>query len=306
MDSASPRLTRLKPLTYPHTRELAESALQPAMTAHTYAYKDPILTLNGVSIAFNDEPVLRDINAQVLDVTRPNMRQGQVVGFYGRSGIGKSVLCRIMAGLVAPGTGTVEVGLAQQPVLPGMVGFVQQRYPLFEHRTLHDNLLVAAQRKHAPAEARQHIDAYLERFGLAPHRRKYPALLSGGQRQRAAIAQQLLCSDHLILLDEPFSGLDVAMIDEVKRIIVEVTTMDELNTVIIVSHDIVTTTALADRLWLLGYEHDAAGALVPGATISPQHQYNLAEMGLAWHGNVETEPEVAQFVEHIKNEIRGS
>ena len=80
---------------------------------------------------------------------------------------------------------------------------------------------------------------------------------------------------------------------EVKRIIVEVTTLDELNTVIIVSHDIVTTTALADRLWLLGYEHDAAGAFVPGATINPQHQYNLAEMGLAWHENVEPEPEFA-------------
>ena len=56
------------------------------MTAHTHAYRDPILTLSGVSIAFNGEPILRDINAQVLDVTRPNMRQGQVVGFYGRSG----------------------------------------------------------------------------------------------------------------------------------------------------------------------------------------------------------------------------
>ena len=276
------------------------------MTAHTYAYKDPILTLNNISMSFRGEPILRDISAQVLDVTRPNMRQGQVVGFYGRSGIGKSVLCRIMAGLTPPSSGTVEVSQAQQPVLPGMVGFVQRRYPLFDHRTLHDNLLVAAQRKYAPAEARQHVETYLERFCLTSHRKKYPAHLSGGQRQRAAIAQQLLCSDHLILLDEPFSGLDVAMIDEVKRIIVEVTTMDELNTVIIVSHDIVTTTALADRLWLLGYEHDAAGALVPGATISPQHQYNLAEMGLAWHENVEAEPEFTQFVEHIKNEIRGS
>ena len=276
------------------------------MTTHTHAYRDPILTLQNVSMSFHNEPILRDINAQILDVTRPNMTQGQIVGFYGRSGIGKSVLCRIMAGLIAPSAGTVEVGLAQQPVQAGMVGFVQQRYPLFDHRTLFDNLLVAAQRKHAPADARQHVETYLERFGLAPHRRKYPALLSGGQRQRAAIAQQLLCSDHLILLDEPFSGLDVAMIDEVKKIIAEVTAMDELNTVVIVSHDLVTTTALADRLWLLGYEHDAAGLPVPGATLSPQHQYNLAEMGLAWHENVEAEPEFAQFVEHIKNEIRKS
>ena len=105
---------------------------------------------------------------------------------------------------------------------------------------------------------------------------------------------------------EPFSGLDVAMIDEVKKIILEVTAMDELNTVIIVSHDIVTTTALADRLWLLGYERDAAGQLLPGATIAKDHQYNLAEMGLAWHENVEAEPEFGRFVEHIKNEIRGS
>jgi len=66
------------------------------------------------------------------------------------------------------------------------------------------------------------------------------------------------------------------------------------------------TIIIPHRLLLLGHERDAAGALVPGATISPQHQYNLAEMGLAWHENVEAEPEFAQFVEHIKNEIRGS
>lgn len=277
------------------------------MTAHAYTHTQPLLTLDGIAMSFAGELVLRDISAQVLDVVRPGLKQGQVVGFYGRSGIGKSVLCRIMAGLLAPTAGTVRVGETQQAVTPGLVGFVQQRYPLFDHRTLADNLLVAALRKHAPKAARPLVDSYLERFGLAPHRKKYPALLSGGQRQRAAIAQQLLCSDHLILLDEPFSGLDVAMIDEVKKIIVEVTTMDELNTVVIVSHDLVTTTALADRLWLLSHERDAAtGAPLPGATIRPDHQYNLAEMGLAWHENVEAEPEFTQFVEHLKQKIRGS
>lgn len=276
------------------------------MTPLPHNYKEPVLTLQNVSMTFNGEVVLRDINAQVLDVVRPGMSQGQVVGFYGRSGIGKSVLCRIMAGLLAPSSGTVHVGVEQLPVQPGMVGLVQQRYPLFDHRTLHDNLLVAALRKHAPDEAQRQVASYLDRFQLTPHRKKYPAHLSGGQRQRAAIAQQLLCSEHLILLDEPFSGLDVAMIDEVKKIILEVTTMDELNTVVIVSHDIATTTALADRLWLLGYERDTAGQLIPGATITQQHQYNLAEMGLAWHPNVEAEPEFAQFVEEIKSEIRGT
>ncbi|AHJ97854.1 ATP-binding cassette domain-containing protein [Hymenobacter swuensis] len=270
-----------------------------------YSYKSPVLTLDNVSLTLNGETILRDISAQVLDVCRPGMSQGQVVGFYGRSGMGKSVLCRLMAGLLAPSSGEVLVGEAQQPATPGAVGFVQQHYPLFNHRTLLDNLLVAAARRHPdPAEARRQAEEYLERFQLTPHRSKYPAHLSGGQRQRAAIAQQLLCSDHLILLDEPFSGLDVAMIDEVRKIILEVTTLDELNTVVIVSHDLATTTALSDRLWLLGQERDAAGQLLPGATISPQHQYNLAEMGLAWHENVEAESEFVRFVEHLKEEIR--
>ncbi|MCA8830336.1 ATP-binding cassette domain-containing protein [Hymenobacter pini] len=273
----------------------------------SYFYKTPVLTLDNVSMEFAGETILRDISAQVLDVSRPGMEQGQVVGFYGRSGLGKSVLCRITAGLMTPSHGTVLVGQEQEAVSPGAVGFVQQQYPLFNHRTLHDNLLLAAARKYPDAtEARRQTDAYLERFQLTAHRRKYPAHLSGGQRQRAAIAQQLLCSDHLILLDEPFSGLDIAMIDEVKKIILEVTTMDELNTVVIVSHDIQTTTALCDRLWLLGYERDASGQLLPGATISPEHQYNLAEMGLAWHENVEAEPEFVRFVEHLKEEIRQS
>ncbi|PJJ60430.1 ATP-binding cassette domain-containing protein [Hymenobacter chitinivorans] len=271
-----------------------------------YFHQEPVLTLDNVSMSYQGEVVLRDISAQVLNVVRPNMTQGQVVGFYGRSGIGKSVLCRIIAGLTPPAAGSVRVGEEQHPVQAGDVGLVQQRYPLFNHRTLSDNLLLAAARKHEPEAAKREVAAYLERFRLDQHGKKFPAQLSGGQRQRAAIAQQLLCSDHLILLDEPFSGLDVAMIDEVKKIILEVTTMDELNTVVIVSHDIATTTALSDTLWLMGYERDAAGQLLPGATISQDHQYDLAGMGLAWHPNVEAEPEFNRFVEQLKDEIRAA
>ena len=166
-----------------------------------HIYKEPVLTLRDISMQFGGEVILRDISLDVLNVVRPSVSQGQVVGFYGRSGVGKSVLCRIIAGLLPPSTGTVRVADPQRPVCPGDVGFVQQRYPLFNHRTLLDNLLVAAQRKHAPAEAKARAEDLLTRFDLAQHRRKYPAQLSGGQRQRAAIAQQLLCSEHLIILD---------------------------------------------------------------------------------------------------------
>jgi ABC-type nitrate/sulfonate/bicarbonate transport system ATPase subunit len=269
-----------------------------------FTYQEPLLTLSNVSRQFEGEVVLRDINVQVRNVVRPGVQQGQVVGFYGRSGMGKSVLSRILAGLLPPSTGTVEVGTPAHPVQTGDVGFVQQRYPLFNHRTLLDNLLVAASRKHPAPEALARAESFLERFGLAAHRRKYPAMLSGGQRQRAAIAQQLLCSEHFIILDEPFSGLDIAMIDEVKKIIVEVTTLHDLNTVIIVSHDLNTTTAISDTLWLLAPERDAAGQCLPGATINQKHQYNLAQMGLAWQPGIEGRPEFAELVQHLKDEIR--
>lgn len=269
-----------------------------------HVYREPILALRDISMQFGGEVILRDISLDVLNVVRPGVSQGQVVGFYGRSGIGKSVLCRIIAGLLPPSTGTVQVANPLRPVCPGDVGFVQQRYPLFNHRTLLDNLLVAAGRKYAPAEAKTRVEDLLARFDLAQHRRKYPAQLSGGQRQRAAIAQQLLCSEHLIILDEPFSGLDIAMIDEVKKIIIEVTTTDELNTVVIVSHDLATTTALSDTLWLLGPERDAANQCIPGATISKKHQFNLAEMGLAWQHGIQAKPEFVQLIEHLKEEIR--
>ena len=271
-----------------------------------FQYKDPLLTLSNVSQQFGGEVVLRDINLEVRDVVRPGIQQGQVVGFYGRSGMGKSVLSRIISGLQVPSTGTVTVGPPPRPVCPGDVGFVQQRYPLFNHRTLVDNLLVAAGRKFPPAEAQTRATAYLERFDLTQHARKYPAMLSGGQRQRAAIAQQLLCSEHFIILDEPFSGLDIVAIDEVKKIISEVTTLDELNTVIIVSHDLTATTAISDTLWLLAPERDAAGQRLPGATISAQHQYNLAQMGLAWQPGIEARPEFVELIQHLKNEIRKS
>ena len=70
------------------------------------------------------------------------------------------------------------------------------------------------------------------------------------------------------------------------------------------SHDLATTTALSDTLWLLGPERDAAGQCIAGATISKKHQYNLAEMGLAWQPGIQAKPEFVQLIEHLKDEIR--
>src|SRR5579872_5082594 len=177
----------------------------------SYRYGETILKIDHVSLAFDDNLVLRDVNTEVRDIIREDCTQGQVVGFLGPSGIGKNQLFRIIAGLNAPTSGQVLVD-SGTPVAAGMVGVVPQNYPLFEHRTIYSNLLLAAYQSDKNREqAKERVMDYLRRLDMVEQAQLYPAQISGGQRQRVAIVQQLLCSDHFLLMDEPFSGLDPVM-----------------------------------------------------------------------------------------------
>jgi len=181
-----------------------------------------------------------------------------------------------------------------------MVGVVAQDYPLFVHLTVLDNLLMPALIKHHDrAKARELVMGLLDRFELTDRRNLYPHQLSGGQRQRIAIIQQLVCSGHLLLMDEPFSGLDVLMKDEVQHLVAGVAASDSLNSVIITTHDIQSAIAVADTILLLGRERDSAGNIIPGASI--RYTYNLMDMGLTWRPNI---AELPQFAE-LEKEIRG-
>lgn len=266
-----------------------------------HAYGSSVLRVENLSLAFGaDTPILRDINFDILDVTRPGITQGQIVGLLGPSGIGKTLLFEMLSGLRRPTTGTICINNKEEAVSPGRVGVVQQHYPLFQHRTLRENLEVALRNRVLAAPERQTIvNTQLDRLGLLPHASKYPAQLSGGQRQRAAIAQQLLCSGQFLLLDEPFSGLDPRMVTQVQNLLREVTQLDELNTVILISHDIVATTALADTLLVIGRETLPDGTTRPGATI--RHRYDLVKMGLAWRENVERDPEFIALVAELRS-----
>ena len=93
---------------------------------------------------------------------------------------------------------------------------------------------------------------FLKEFDLADKFNLYPVLLSGGQRQRCAIIQQILCSEHFLLMDEPFTGLDLIMLEKTCELIQKVADMDDLNTIIVVTHDVTAACAVADHLWLMG------------------------------------------------------
>lgn len=255
-----------------------------------YKFEERLLTLTGVGLSYGSKVILRDINVHVDNVTRPGVSQGQCIALLGPSGIGKTQLFRCIAGLQQPTLGVIELGQPQDGKIgpapqAGDVGVVQQAYPLLQHRTIMGNLKLAC-------EDQKKIDELLARFGLTEHANKYPIQLSGGQRQRVAIIQQMISSRHFLLMDEPFSGLDVIAKDKVCALINEVNLVDELNTTIFTTHDLESALQIADTIWIMGREEGK-----PGATIV--RVYDLMGMGLAWQPNVTKHPMFAQMLAEL-------
>lgn len=269
------------------------------MTAIAYEYGETLLKVENVSVTYGDAPILRDLNLEIKNLIRPGYTQGQVVGLLGPSGIGKTTLFRLLAGVDKPDTGVIQVEKDCRQVERGMVGVVAQHYPLFAHRTVLGNLLIAGRRAGLSAGAAEaQSRTFLKRFGLESQSNKYPAQLSGGQRQRVAIAQQFMCSDHFLLMDEPFTGLDLLAEERLCEFIVEMAQTDELKTFIIITHDITAALSICDTIWLMGRDHDAQGNIIPGARL--QATYNLVERGIAWQKGITSRPEFLDLLGEIR------
>jgi polar amino acid transport system ATP-binding protein/sulfate transport system ATP-binding protein len=262
---------------------------------YSYEFTDTLLSVQGVNLSLGGKEILRDVNLEIKDIRRPDTKQGQVVGLLGPSGIGKTQLFRIISGLNKPDSGRVLVGLEQKPVNKGDVGVVAQNYPLFQHRTVYSNVLVAS------GGNVEKTSALLEQFGISEHATKYPAQLSGGQRQRAAIAQQFACSEHLLLMDEPFSGLDCIALRRVSEFINKIASSNELATIIIVTHDVSAALTVCDTIVLLGRDRNEDGEIIPGAKV--QSVYNLIDAGLAWREGIENSPQFFTMLNEVRDKF---
>jgi ABC-type nitrate/sulfonate/bicarbonate transport system ATPase subunit len=268
-----------------------------------YSLGKSLLKIENVSLEYDGVPVLKDVSAEVRDIVVPGKVKGQVVGILGPSGCGKTSLFYIIAGLHKPTSGRVTVNGFDRPVRAGEVGVVAQSYPLFEHRSVLGNLMLGAmQKEHDAKTAREKVMALLREFELDDKFNLYPAQLSGGQRQRCAIIQQILCSEHFLLMDEPFSGLDLLMLERTCELICKVADMDDLNTIIVVTHDVTAACSVADHLWLMGRDRDGNGAPLSGSRIVKE--YNLIERDLCWHPNIITTTKFTDFVREVKEEFR--
>lgn len=264
----------------------------------SYSRNEVLIDVKGVHLSY-DKPILRDINFKVHNIVRPGLSQGQVISLIGRSGIGKTQLFKILAGLIQPNSGTVHIGLDQHPVVAGEVGIVSQNYILFTHRSVLENLRLAM--KHASItlndkEKDDLINEYAHKFDLTQHLKKYPMQLSGGQRQRVSIIQQVLTGNRFILLDEPFSGLDALIIDRVIDLLLQVSTLHELNTLVIISHDVENSLAISDTAFILANEKEKEGATIT-------ETLDLIELGLAWTPDIRENTKFQHLVSQIKHKI---
>ena len=264
-----------------------------------YKKEQLILKANNVSLRYGDKQVLRDVNFEIHNIVRPNMQQGQVVSLIGRSGVGKTQLFKILAGLIQPTTGAVTIDEDQHIVKPGEIGIIPQNYILFNHRTIYQNLKIGLDfsgRKVTEKEEEQLINEYAAKFDLTEHLKKYQVQLSGGQRQRVSIIQQVLTGNKFILLDEPFSGLDVLMIDKVIDLLLEVSCLNEMNTLIIVSHDIENALAISDTAFIIANQPGKEGATMT-------ETIDLITLGFAWNKEIRQNSQFQDLVAKIKYKI---
>jgi ABC-type nitrate/sulfonate/bicarbonate transport system ATPase subunit len=241
----------------------------------TYKNAGVILSVENVTLSFDNKTILKDVNFSLYDWER-DQTTGQVVTLLGKSGIGKTQLMKMLAGLQAPTSGVIKLGADQHIPRRGEVGMVLQTYPLFEHRTVMSNLLMLGDRSKEFEQKAVDLSAEL---GVYEHIKKYPTQLSGGQRQRVAIIQQILCSDKFILLDEPFSGLDPVATEKLSLNIRKLADMHSENTIIISSHILEPSLAVSDTVIMLAKVPEQEYASVSKI-------YNLVEMDFAWHENI--------------------
>jgi ABC-type nitrate/sulfonate/bicarbonate transport system ATPase subunit len=282
-----------------------------------YELHEVLVKAVDVALNFGDKVILKPISIEVRNIVRPGLKQGQVIGFLGPSGIGKSQFSRILTGLQQPTSGEILVadfekdstGNTLRRVEAGLVGMVAQDYPLFPWRTVLGNLIVAQEKSTLSTKDKiAKATEYLDMFDVADTAEKYPAQLSGGQRQRVAILRQLLNAKHFISMDEPFTGLDPISKDRVCNRINHIASMHEHNTIFVVAHDITALCQISDQLWLFGRDKDLvagsfeSGKFLPGASI--KKKYDLIERGLAWQPNIYETQIFTEFVREVRAEFK--
>jgi phospholipid/cholesterol/gamma-HCH transport system ATP-binding protein len=216
-------------------------------------YKNSVITIRGLEKAFDDYEVLRGIDLDLY--------QGENLVVLGRSGTGKSVLIKIISGLLTPDKGEVKVlgqdinGITnlQLQELRTRIGFSFQNSALYDSMTVRQNLefpLVRNRKGITRKDINTSVETVLDAVGLSQTINQMPAELSGGQRKRIGIARTLILNPEIMLYDEPTAGLDPITCIEINDLINEVQQRYHTSSIII-THDLTCAKSTGDRIAML-------------------------------------------------------
>ena len=201
-----------------------------------------ILEVKNLSYSFGNNPILKNINIHV--------NENEMVAIVGSSGVGKSTLFNLIAGVLKKQTGEIAINGSDDYI--GKVAYMLQKDLLFEHKTIINNvilpLIIAKVNKKKALEEGNKI---LKQFNLDRYANKYPQQLSGGMRQRVALIRTYMFKRKIFLLDEAFSALDAITKKELHKWYLDLKKEFNLTTLLI-THDIEEAVFLSDRIYILG------------------------------------------------------
>ncbi len=208
----------------------------------------PALSLSNVTVTFSGSG--GTAYTAVRDTTL-TIAEGEFVSVVGPTGCGKSTLLNIAAGLLRHSSGKVQVFGEDLRGLNVRAGYMFQSESLMPWRTALDNVTAGLQFRRAPKEtAREHGREWLARVGLSGFEDSYPHQMSGGMRKRCALAQMLILDPKILLMDEPFSALDIQTRQLMENELLQLWEADR-KSVIFITHDLEEAISLSDRVVVL-------------------------------------------------------
>ena len=224
------------------------AAAAPSPQPEKPALSAPILRTEGLVKIYDGRRVVNGVDI--------NCRKGEIVGLLGPNGAGKTTSFYMIVGLVRPNGGTVEFNgrdvtdMAMHKRARMGMGYLPQEESIFRKLTVEQNIMAILETTGLGRAARKaRCDELLEQFGITRVRKQLALTLSGGEKRRLTIARSLVTNPSLIMLDEPFSGVDPIAVQDVQKI---VSGLRELGLAILITdHNVRETLSIVDRAYLI-------------------------------------------------------
>lgn len=211
---------------------------------------DILLEAKGLCTTYGTRRVVNHVNLTV--------HAGEIVGLLGPNGAGKTTSFYMVAGLVRPDEGSVDFAGRDVSGLPmhlrarlGM-GYLPQEESIFRKLSVEDNLMAILETRSDlnRRQQREMADSLLERFNITKLRKSQSIQLSGGEKRRLTIARALAANPKLLMLDEPFAGVDPIAVKDIQHIVADLRDTDGLS-ILITDHNVRETLRLVDRAYIL-------------------------------------------------------